>query len=223
MDDKDLAVIRTAWARASTFPVTKELAYPELAGVQEFDEHHGKDVLEYGCGAGSDALSYFRRGNYVTCCDITPDNLYVARCNIEKAGFLRDAEFKLLDKSFPIPFPDNYFDLVNSNGVIHHIPQGSEVIGEFFRVLKPGGLCYIMLYTEFLWTRFEDTINRLELKENIDQFEAFSWCTDGKGTPYARPYTEAEGISMLESKGFEVVSIKMYNNNDFREYKAIKK
>lgn len=214
---------KEAWQVASTFPLTKEQVYPELAEVQEFDEHHGKEVMEYGCGAGSDSLSYLRRGNFVTCCDIVPGNLYAARVNIEKDGFLKNAEFQLLEDSYPLPFEDNTFDLINSNGVIHHIPEGAKVIEEFHRVLKPDGLCYIMLYTEMLWDRFADIIKKFQEEAGAkDEFEAFCWCTDGKGTPYARKYTEAEGVELLEKAGFKVLKTQVYNKDDFREYKAVK-
>ncbi len=211
---------REAWQVASTFPLTKEQVYPELVEVQEFNDHHDKEVLEYGCGAGSDALSYLRRGNMVTCCDIVPGNLYAARVNIEKAGFLKSAEFQLLDNSYPLPFDDDTFDLINSNGVIHHIPEGAKVIREFYNILKPGGLCYVMLYTEMLWKRFESVIKKFQEEFKISEYEAFCWCTDGKGTPYARKYTEAEGIELFEHAGFKVLKTQVYNNSDFRQYKV---
>ncbi len=224
MDNKrtDLTQYKESWARASTFPVTKELSYPELVVVQEFGDHHGKEVLEYGCGAGSDALSYFRRGNYVTCVDIVPENLYAARCNIEQAGFLRDAEFKLLEYSYPLPFPDNSFDLVNSNGVIHHIPDGPKVVAEFLRVLRPGGLVYLMLYTENLKELFQEKMVQLQKEHGISEEESFCWCTDAPGTPYAIHYTDESGRKMLTDIGFEVVKTQMYNRKQFREFKGMK-
>jgi ubiquinone/menaquinone biosynthesis C-methylase UbiE len=36
-----------------------------------------------------------------------------------------------------LPFPDASFDLVYTNGVLHHTPNTSEVIDEIFRVLRP--------------------------------------------------------------------------------------
>ncbi|MEZ5889982.1 MAG: class I SAM-dependent methyltransferase, partial [Xanthobacteraceae bacterium] len=47
-----------------------------------------------------------------------------------------------------MPFDDASFDVVYSNGVIHHIPQTAQVIDEIFRVLKPGGKAIIMVYRE---------------------------------------------------------------------------
>ena len=41
-----------------------------------------------------------------------------------------------------LPFPDDYFDGVFSNSVIHHIPEPIEVMLEVKRVLKPYGLIF---------------------------------------------------------------------------------
>ena len=45
-----------------------------------------------------------------------------------------------------LPFDDASFDLVYSNGVIHHLPQTALAIAEFHRVLRPGGTAIAMVY-----------------------------------------------------------------------------
>jgi SAM-dependent methyltransferase len=42
-----------------------------------------------------------------------------------------------------IPFDPNSLDLITCLGVLHHIPNVSKVVSEFYRVLKPGG--YVLL------------------------------------------------------------------------------
>ena len=71
------------WVSASTFPGDKEAVYPEHGIVQEFDKHTGKLVYEYGCGGGSDVMSYLRRGNKVYATDIVPDNIYLTPTAIQ--------------------------------------------------------------------------------------------------------------------------------------------
>ena len=44
--------------------------------------------------------------------------------------------------------PDASFDVVYSNGVIHHTPNTKHVVQEIFRVLKPGGRAIVMVYAE---------------------------------------------------------------------------
>ena len=45
-----------------------------------------------------------------------------------------------------LPFPDDRFDIVYSNGVLHHTPDTERAMAEAWRVLKPGGRAVIMLY-----------------------------------------------------------------------------
>ena len=45
-----------------------------------------------------------------------------------------------------LPFADGSFDVVYSNGVLHHTPDTAGSIREVHRVLRPGGVAKIMLY-----------------------------------------------------------------------------
>ncbi len=217
-----LTYVRKAWQRAGKFPTNKEEVYPEHGVVQEFDAHTNKDVLEYGCGAGSDAISYLKRGNRVTVCDVVPENVAQAKKNIQMFNLQSKANFVSLQVSHPLPFEDDMFNLVNSHGVIHHIPTGPEVVKEFYRVLKPGGLCYIMLYTDYLWDHFEEKVQKLMMERNLSQEEAFCWCTDATDTPYAIPYSEEQGTAMLRLAGLKVLKSMLWQQDFFCTYKAIK-
>jgi len=42
-----------------------------------------------------------------------------------------------------LPFEDNSFDLISCLGVLHHIPNVSDVLGELYRVCAPGGYALI--------------------------------------------------------------------------------
>ena len=47
-----------------------------------------------------------------------------------------------------LPFDDDTFDLVYSNGVLHHTPNTAQAVAEMLRVLKPGGRAIVMVYAE---------------------------------------------------------------------------
>lgn len=50
-----------------------------------------------------------------------------------------------LDATAPFPFPDSSFDFVFSEHMIEHVPYaaGQKMLGECFRILKPGGVIRI--------------------------------------------------------------------------------
>src|SRR6185369_4534836 len=45
-----------------------------------------------------------------------------------------------------LPFASESFDVVYSNGVLHHTPDTTGAIREVHRVLRPGGTAKVMLY-----------------------------------------------------------------------------
>jgi SAM-dependent methyltransferase len=54
-----------------------------------------------------------------------------------------------------LPFAPESFDVVYSNGVLHHTPDTAEAVREVHRVLRPGGLARVMLYHRnslYYWT-----------------------------------------------------------------------
>ena len=214
------------WQSAGSYPFDKEAYYPEHAEVQEFGLYSGRAVLEYGCGGGSDARSYAVRGALVTACDIVPENLAVAA---SRFGEIVQPDEKFVMPSFvhlaassPLPFESESFDVITSHGVVHHIVEPDPVMAEFTRVLVPGGVCYLMLYTEGLWDNFAKQIKCLVAKHGVTEREAFAWCTDGAGAPYARPYTEAEGQDLLARAGLKTEKVTTWNHGLFRTFKARK-
>ncbi len=220
--------IRAAWCRAANFPADKENVYADHAAVQEFSLHAGKRVLEYGCGGGSDALSYLRRGCTVWYVDIVPSNVEATRRRIQEAsvapnGYIERAFAVTIQASDEIPVASEDFDIVNAHGVLHHIEDPRPVLETFHRILRPGGLLYVMLYTEHLWDyHYNDAMRLVEMEKCESIFEAFGWCTDDTGTPYAKPYTEATGRELIEGVGFRVLSAKTYNQDWFRTFKAVR-
>jgi len=213
--------VRAAWTRAAQFPANKEAVYPEHAFAQEFDLQREVRVLEYGCGGGSDAMSYLRRGCTVWYVDIVPENVEAARRRIVHAELNAKAYPYVVESSDEIRIMGAYFDVVNSHGVLHHIEDPLPVLREFRRLLKPDGKLYVMLYTEHLWNHHLPSIRDLVKMRQLSEAEAFGWCTDGQGVPYARAYTQQEGDELLESAGFKPDRRVLYNMDHFRTFRAV--
>jgi arsenite methyltransferase len=100
----------------------------------------GEVVLDLGSGGGIDVLLSARRvspGGKAYGLDMTDEMLELARRNQREAG-VENVEF-LKGEIEEIPLPDGHVDVVISNCVINLSTEKERVIGEAFRVLKPGG------------------------------------------------------------------------------------
>jgi ubiquinone/menaquinone biosynthesis C-methylase UbiE len=113
--------------------------------VMEFAKHAGEDVLEIGGGLGTDLAQFAKHGARVTDLDLSSGHLAHAQENFRLRGL--EGRFIHHDAE-TLPFPDNSFDLVYSNGVLHHTPNTEHVVAEIFRVLRPGGKVIAMFYAE---------------------------------------------------------------------------
>jgi arsenite methyltransferase len=100
----------------------------------------GEVVLDIGCGAGVDTiLAAMKAGptGKAVGIDIVPEMLQRAKSNMELTG-LKNIRFERTSGEV-LPFSDNEFDVVISNGVFNLIPDKAALLKEVSRVLKPGG------------------------------------------------------------------------------------
>lgn len=100
----------------------------------------GERVLDLGCGAGTDSLvaaQMVGESGSVVGVDMTPAMLMKARRAAAELG-VTNVEF-VEGEVESLPFPDEIFDVVISNGVIDLIPDKDAVYSEIQRVLAPGG------------------------------------------------------------------------------------
>ena len=100
----------------------------------------GEVVLDLGSGGGIDVLLSARRvgpTGKAYGLDMTDQMLALAEENKRKSG-LTNVEF-LRGEIEHIPLPDHSVDVIISNCVINLSADKDQVLGEAFRVLKPGG------------------------------------------------------------------------------------
>jgi arsenite methyltransferase len=121
----------------------------------------GEIVLDLGCGAGLDLYFYAKsvgsKGK-VYGLDISPDMIKKAKYNMKSVG-IDNVEFFCVS-SDNLPFKNDFFDVVASNGIYNLSPDKEKVMKEVYRVLKPGGrtvFCEIVLKDKLP----EDTINNM--------------------------------------------------------------
>jgi ubiquinone/menaquinone biosynthesis C-methylase UbiE len=121
----------------------KDRLEPYVHGFADYPSWRGREVLEVGCGLGTDTVRFARAGAHVTAVDLTATAVELTARRLAGEGLdglAREADAEAL------PFGDASFDLVYSWGVLHHTPYTARAIGEVARVLRPGGEARVMLY-----------------------------------------------------------------------------
>ena len=95
----------------------------------------GARALDYACGDGLYTAQMAESGADVTGIDISGVSIANAAREAERRGI--SAKFAVMDCE-RLEFPDSTFDLINVNGVLHHLDL-ERAYGEMARVLKPTG------------------------------------------------------------------------------------
>ncbi len=131
---------RDFYAQYRHFRYQTEWHIPEFV---PFAKMRGQKVLEIGCGNGADGAMFAQHGADYTGVDLTEAAVAATRKHfaaLNLPGEFRTANAERLD------FADESFDVVYSYGVLHHTPEPARALAEVYRVLKPGGRAYVMLY-----------------------------------------------------------------------------
>ena len=97
------------------------------------------DVLEMGCGCGTDSILLAHKGANVYAYDISSEAINLAKERARVNGL--DGRISFSVASSPSEaFPGKRFDLIFGNAILHHIDIGS-VRKELGELLKSGGRC----------------------------------------------------------------------------------
>ena len=74
--------------------------------------------------------------------DLSQNMLMVGEKNVREAGVGQNVKLRKVDAK-ALPYPENYFDMVISNSIIHHLPDPLPFLKEVNRVTKPSGGIFI--------------------------------------------------------------------------------
>jgi ubiquinone/menaquinone biosynthesis C-methylase UbiE len=102
----------------------------------EFAKHSGETLLGLGTGLGTDWLQYARNGASVIVCSPTTQQLGLVRRNFELRGI---AGRFLHANPTCLPLETATIDVVCVSGLLDECKRPDVIVGEIYRVLKPGG------------------------------------------------------------------------------------
>ena len=99
---------------------------------------NGKQVLDYGCGAGFSTVVLARLGAWVSAFDISPQQVALAKKRAEANAVGGSVRIELMAAE-QLRYEDSSFDAVHGNAVLHHVDL-SAARAELHRVMKPGAV-----------------------------------------------------------------------------------
>jgi SAM-dependent methyltransferase len=176
----------------------------------------GSSVIECGCGTGqlSNFLSIANRtvfGADMCLNSLRLGQRFKEQNNLHRVTFLQMNLFR------PV-FKPGTFDLVVSNGVLHHTADPFRAFQSISRLVKPGGYILVGLYHRYgrLITDFRRMVFKLSRdrfagldpnlrKGGFDTAKWKAWFMDQYKNPHESKHTIGEVIGWVDQIGFEFV------------------
>jgi ubiquinone/menaquinone biosynthesis C-methylase UbiE len=176
----------------------------------------GSNVLEVGCGTGQMSIALSRYARHIYGIDLSKNSLiegkkFINSNNIKSVHLFRMNIFKLF-------FEENTFDVIISNGVLHHTYNPKLAFSKLVRVLKPGGIIVIGLYHRYgriiqkirqsLINNFGDSFKFLDkrFREKISDKKKYAWFLDQYKNPSETTHTYLEVLNWFKDENIEFLS-----------------
>jgi ubiquinone/menaquinone biosynthesis C-methylase UbiE len=180
-------------------------------------------VLEAGCGTGQLSIALSRYGRKIHSIDLSKGSL------IEAKKFINQNEIKNVQlykmNIFNLCFPKNYFDIIISNGVLHHTHNPKLAFDKLSECLKPNGIIVIGLYhkygrivqniRQFLIKIFGEKLKFIDKRfsENISDKKKYAWFKDQYNNPHETKHSYNEVINWFNENDIEFINSIPFNFN----------
>lgn len=125
--------------------------------TQDISSQKQSKLLDIGCGMGIDLLKLAQLGYQCYGIDLADKHVELAKQVFQiynRQAVIQKGNAEKLD------FPDESFDCIYSNGVIHHTLTPQNAINEVYRVMEPGGKGFIMLYAKYSMNNLAHILSR---------------------------------------------------------------
>ena len=184
----------------------KYFVEPHIINFANFNNWKDKEVLELGCGIGTDSINFVRAGAKLTIVELSEVSLNICKKRFEIYGL--NATFICGNiETIDTIIKDKKFDLIYSFGVIHHTIEPKNVINGIFNLLKKDGEFRFMVYSKIsyklFWLMLENNIKDMDegFKLISNESEAQSNC------PMTHIYSFDDIKNNLLDERFNIIKI----------------
>lgn len=197
---------------------------PHILEFAEFEKWENKNVLEIGCGIGTDSINFVRSGANLTATDVSSNSLIICQDRFDVYNL--EAEFWYSDvEELSIVVPVKTYDLIYSFGVLHHTPNPENAFNEIKMFMDENSELRFMVYNKAsikILQMLNDGGNKFsDIDDMISMYsEAQSGC------PVTHSYT-SDGIkTLLGDLGYDVLSVETdhifkYDVPNYVKYKYV--
>lgn len=178
----------------------------------------GANVLEAGCGTGQTSnLLGIKKDRKVFATDICQNSLGLAESFRKKSGISNVVFLQM--NLFKPAFKPKSFDIVISNGVLHHTSNPELGFATIGKLVKPGGYIIIGLYNAFsrkttdlrrlIFNISNDRLRFLDpyvKSKDLSAIKKETWFRDQYKNPHESEHTIDEVLSWFDKNCFEFVN-----------------
>jgi ubiquinone/menaquinone biosynthesis C-methylase UbiE len=99
-------------------------------------------------GSGATIIEAGRRGVEAVGCDLSPEGILAAQRFVRDQGVADKVEV-VVSAAEALPFPDDSFGSASAVAVLEHLDDDRPAVAELARVLRPGGMVWLMVPLAF--------------------------------------------------------------------------
>jgi SAM-dependent methyltransferase len=228
---RELGIVDHSAASLERFDRSYMSFYPYLLTRVPVDTMKGKTVLEIGLGYGTLGQRIAEAGARYFGLDVARIPVRMMEHRLRMRGLQGAA---VQGSMLHCPFGTRSIDVVVSIGCFHHTGDIERCIEETYRVLRPGGEAYVMVYNQFSlrqWLTWPRTTLRALVRERVygrsapsheSQRKAYDASPDGQAAPetafvsrarlrskfrqFSRVFIHSENSDPLSCRGREILS-----------------